>query len=261
MTNSVSSPLNQEKKRLSFFYILLAACGLILFFVHGCTKTNLLPCPPGKPKPYKALGKWYQPLPHSDGFRQRGIASWYGKKFHGKKTSSGEIYNMYELSAAHKTLPLGTYVRVYNLKNSKNIDVRINDRGPFVRGRIIDLSYAAAKKLGIVDSGTAPVEIVALGAAAKPEAKSGTSRSYVSIDYYNGNFTFQVGAFKDPKNAERLKQKLDRTYKNSHITIYDNADETFYRVRIGKCSTLKQAMEFENTLIQDGFKDAFTVAE
>ena len=133
-------------------------------FIYECasdTYTSSPPPPakPGHPKPYKVLGKWYQPLPHSDGFRQRGLASWYGRDFHGKKTSSGEIYNMHAMTAAHKTLPLGTYVRVYNLENKRSTLVRINDRGPFVRGRIIDLSYSAAKEVGIVGPGTARVSL------------------------------------------------------------------------------------------------------
>jgi rare lipoprotein A len=111
---------------------------------------------------------WYQPLPHARDFRQRGEASWYGRDFHGRQTASGEIYDMYAMTAAHKTLPLGTYVRVQNRDNNKTVDVRVNDRGPFVRGRIIDLSYTAAHKIGVVGPGTAAVEIAALGAATKP---------------------------------------------------------------------------------------------
>jgi rare lipoprotein A len=116
---------------------------------------------PNYPKPYKISGKWYQPLPYARGYRERGLASWYGKKFHGRKTANGETYNMYGISAAHKTLPLGTYVTVKNLDNGKTLVVRINDRGPFVKGRIIDLSYGAAKKLGVVGPGTARVDVLA----------------------------------------------------------------------------------------------------
>ena len=97
--------------------------GIVLFFLACSTSQPPPERPPGHPKPYKALGKWYQPIPDSKGFRQRGIASWYGKDFHGKKTSNGEIYNMYAMTAAHKTLPLGTYVRVHNLENGRQIDV------------------------------------------------------------------------------------------------------------------------------------------
>ena len=244
-------------------YILLsflAVCSILLI-IQGCSTGKPAPAPAGYPKPYKVLGSWYQPIPNSHGFSQRGKASWYGKKFHGRKTANGEIYDMYAMTAAHKTLPLGTYVRVHNLKNNRSIDIRINDRGPFVRGRIIDLSYAAAKKLGVVGPGTVPVKITALGTPVQSKTKKGTIRSYVPLDYYKGDFTVQIGAFTDRNNAERLKQKLDLTYKNAHITTYKNGDETFYRVRVGYCSTLQKAIEYENKLIGNGFEGAFAIAE
>jgi rare lipoprotein A len=236
-------------------------------FFYGCARvappppSPPPPSPPGHPKPYKALGKWYQPLPHAKDFTQRGIASWYGKKFHGRKTSSGEIYDMYAMTAAHKTLPLGTYVRVTNLYNKKETDVRINDRGPFVRGRIIDLSYSAAKKVGVVGPGTAPVEIIALGTLLTPSSADRPQRNYLPVDYYTGNFTVQVGAFTDRANAERLKNKLDQKFKHAHITVYDTGKEIFYRVRVGRCASLEKADEYEATMIKEGFTDAFAVAE
>jgi rare lipoprotein A len=205
------------------------------------------------------LGKWYQPLPHSEGFRQRGVASWYGRDFHGKKTSNGENYNMYAMTAAHKTLPLGTYVRVVNLENNRSIVVRINDRGPFVRGRIIDLSYAGARDIGIVGPGTARVEVVALGRPAS--SSEGSAATYIADDYYSGNFTFQVGAFLDRTNAERLKQKLAQSFTNAHIAVYENGVNIFYRVRVGKATTLERAAEYEAYLIRNGYPDAFVVAE
>ncbi len=112
--------------------------------------------------PYKALGKRYRPMKSAKGFRQKGIASWYGKKFHGRRTSSGETYDMFKMTAAHPTLPLPTYVSVTNLDTKKKIIVKVNDRGPFLHGRIIDLSYAAAQKLGIARKGTGRVLINAI---------------------------------------------------------------------------------------------------
>ena len=163
---------------------------------------------------------------------------------------------MHEMTAAHKTLPLGTYVKVFNLDNDKETDVRINDRGPFVRGRIIDLSYEAARRIGVVGPGTASVEITAIG----QEVKSGTDK-VVPVDYNTGNFTFQVGAFIDKNNAERLKAKLDEKYRNAHITVYDAGDRTYYRVRVGECRDLSRASEYEEALRKDGYTDVFTVAE
>ena len=204
-------------------------------------------------KPYRVGKTWYHPLPHAHGFSQRGLASWYGKDFHGRKTSSGEIYNMYDLSAAHKTLPLGTWVRVRNLENGRSLDVRVNDRGPFVRGRIIDLSYTAARRLGVVGPGTAKVEIIALAAAGASEPSA--------VDFTRGDFTFQVGAFKVRENAYRLRNKLAKKYKNAHIQTYDTGIERFYRVRVGRCTSLTQAEQYERILMADGFSEVFIVAE
>ena len=235
---------------------------LAVVIVTGCTTTPKAPTQaPGKPKPYRVAGKWYQPVSHAKGFQQRGIASWYGKKFHGRKTSNGETYDMYAMTAAHKTLPLGTYVHVKNLDNGTEVTVRINDRGPFVQGRIIDLSYTAAKKIDIATSGTAPVVIVALEPKNRQTPMSKEKSEHKPVDYYKGNFTFQIGAFSDKQNALRLKENLDQTYKNAHVSEYDNGLETLYRVRVGKTSSLEQAVEYEKALIQHGFKDVFIVAE
>ncbi|MDJ0782044.1 MAG: septal ring lytic transglycosylase RlpA family protein [Desulfosarcinaceae bacterium] len=214
--------------------------------------------PVRQPKPYRVDGVWYQPMASAEDFRQRGIASWYGKAFHGRKTSNGETYNMYGLSAAHKTLPLGTWVRVRNLENDRSLELRINDRGPFVRGRVIDLSYGAAKKLGVVGPGTAKVEVVALGVR-KPDTARG--ERYTPIDYYSGQFTFQVGAFGERRNAERLRDQLKERYANAHIVPFVNGDDIFYRVRVGRCTTLEEAALFEERLVQAGYGQAFIVAE
>jgi len=246
--------------RIRLIWLLLTISALV-YYICGCaSSTPPVPeRPPDHPKPYKVFGKWYQPLPDSKGFRQRGSASWYGKDFHGKKTSNGEIYDMYAMTAAHKTLPLGTHVRVDNLENNRRVEVRINDRGPFVRGRIIDLSFAAAHELGVVGPGTARVEVTALATPAA--AGGGTPRSYETIDLYAGKFTFQIGAFVNRKNAERLTAKLDEKYKNAHITVYDRGDQIFYRVRVGEFSTLEQAAAQEAVLIRDGYLSLFIVAE
>lgn len=121
----------------------------------------------GNPESYEVLGKRYRVLDTSAGYRERGIASWYGEKFHGRRTSSGVPYDMYRMTAAHKTLPLPTYVRVTNLENGRSVVLRVNDRGPFIEGRIIDVSFVAAQKLGLVGPGTARVEVEALDPPAR----------------------------------------------------------------------------------------------
>jgi rare lipoprotein A len=151
---------------------------------------------------------------------EEGIASWYGHPYHGRATANGEIYNMYAISAAHRTLPFGTIVRVHDLQNGKDVTVRINDRGPFVEGRIIDLSYAAAQAMGI--SGIAPVQLEILGYDTTP---------------LPGIFAVQIGAFRDRSNAERLKARIDASYGPVAIQGFDRGDGYFYRVRVGQEGT------------------------
>ncbi len=247
-----------------FILLLLAAMGFC-----GCRSTStppsgrLEPPPastPGYPKPYRVNGVWYQPIPDAYGFKQSGTASWYGRKFHGRQTSNGETYDMYGISAAHKTLPFGTMVRVTNLRNGRQLDVRINDRGPFVKSRIIDLSYGAAQKLGLVGPGTAPVEIVALAAPTRSVAQPGGGRQFEKVDLTRGDFTFQVGAFKNQANARRLADKLQRRYTNVHIASFDRGDGLYHRVRVGRAHRLDEAEAYERTLIRQGY-DVFIVAE
>ncbi len=149
---------------------------------------------------------------------QIGIASWYGGEFHGRRTSSGEVFDQHDMTAAHPTLPFGTWVNVTNLENGRAAVVRINDRGPFVRGRIIDLSYAAARVLGIVGPGTARVrlEVVRGGPERDP-----TSR--VSV---------QVGAFVIQENAYAMKRELERIVDGVYVSTFRTRGQTFYRVRV-----------------------------
>lgn len=217
------------------------------------------PQTPGYPKPYRVNGVWYQPIPDAHGFQQRGVASWYGRKFHGRRTSNGETYDMHGISAAHKTLPFGTMVRVTNLQNGRQLDIRINDRGPFVRGRIIDLSYGAAQKLGVVGPGTAPVEIVALAAPVRRASPTGGGQ-FEAMDLTRGNFTFQVGAFQERANAERLARRLENRHTNVHIASFDRGDGMFHRVRVGRAHRLDEAETYERSLMRQGY-DVFIVAE
>ena len=215
---------------------------------------------PDKSKSYVINGKSYTPLKGSKGFVQKGLASWYGEKFHGRKTANGETYNMYAMTAAHKTLPLGTWVRVHNLLNNKSEVVRINDRGPFVDRRIIDLSYTAAKKLEVVGPGTSPVKIAALGKAKTPSGGRVPDK-FEPVDYWSGEFSVQVGAFKVKANALNLKKGLSKRYSDVHITTHTDYRGTFYRVRIGRYSKLKQAILLSKKLIDIGARHAFPVAE
>ncbi|SDU45501.1 septal ring lytic transglycosylase RlpA family protein [Desulfobacula phenolica] len=249
---------------------------LFLFVISGCSthldttydpvhipssKSTIPKKNPATQKPYKINGVKYTPLASATGFVQTGLASWYGKKFHGRKTANGEIYDMYAMTAAHKTLPLGTWVSVHNLENNKKIVVRINDRGPFVYGRIIDLSYTGAKKLGVLGPGTAKVKVTALGRATSYSEKTKNPIAFTAVDYWKGNFTVQVGAFQVKANADNYRYKLSRNYQNAHIKPFEDYRGTFYRVRIGRFTNLKDAERFSDKLMEQDFSQAFAVAE
>ncbi|MCF8091325.1 MAG: septal ring lytic transglycosylase RlpA family protein [Desulfotignum sp.] len=217
---------------------------------------------PATQRPYTIMGKQYTPIASAHGFVQTGIASWYGKKFHGRKTANGETYDMHAMTAAHKTLPMNTWVEVHNLGNNRKIKVRINDRGPFVTGRIIDLSYAGAKHINMVGPGTARVRVKALGAATEYSKISKQPVAFKALDYWTGNFTVQVGAFQVKSNAQKFRDKLSKSYLNAHIVVHEDDRGIFYRVRIGRFSNLKDAERFRDSLLtNDGFDQAFAVAE
>jgi rare lipoprotein A len=184
-----------------------------------------------------------------DEYTERGVASWYGKDFHGRKTSNGEIYDMYARTAAHRILPFGTQVEVTNLGNGKRTTLRINDRGPFVKDRIIDLSYTGALDIGLVGPGTAPVEIKAVGVAES------------SPQDWNGNFAVQVGAFGEHSNAALLQAKLSDQHGHVSVTTFDSGGKIFYRVRVGRYQTLAKALEVQKELASEGYGETFIVAE
>lgn len=213
-------------------------------------------------RPYVVHGKRYYPLSKADGFVQRGQASWYGKQFHGRRTASGEIFDMYRKSAAHKTLPLGTYVRVRNLSNRKETVARINDRGPFVKGRIIDLSYASANEIDLVKPGICQAEIVALGKEVGIVNSPLGEKPVVEIsDPNRGLFTIQVGAFKEQKNALRLADRLKVILDYVDVAVsVDRQKGKVFRVRASKSRTLQKATEKEEELEEMGFDDAFIVS-
>ncbi|HMI53920.1 MAG TPA: septal ring lytic transglycosylase RlpA family protein [Candidatus Saccharimonadales bacterium] len=191
-----------------------------------------VPPSPAKP-PGSAKRKKTDSIPVPAGYTEQGEASWYGVPFHGRHASNGEIYDMYKLTAAHRTLPFETMVRVTNLNNGKTTTVRITDRGPFVDNRIIDLSFAAATEIESVGPGVVPVRIEILSPGIDPTA---------------GFFTVQVGAFRERANAERLKLRLDANYSPIFIQQFDLPEGTFYRVRVGRVSGEDAATELGQQL-------------
>lgn len=212
----------------------------------------------GHQKPYMVNGQLYAPLRDHAGFSEDGLASWYGRDFHGKRTSNGEIYDMYALTAAHKTLPMGVHVRVTNRANGKQLVVRINDRGPFVAGRIIDLSYTAAQQLGVVGPGTAPVRVEALGYQDRNVTGQTTYRQPES--YQVGSFTVQVGAFTLEDNARRLAARLRDSHGTSSIHQGWVNGQSFHRVRAGHYPTLEAAERAREEFSRLGYRQAFVIA-
>ena len=246
----------------SISYLGLTLATLLCLLAAACAPKVVPPPPAGrhlpKGKPYTVLGHTYQPYTASKGYVERGVASWYGPQFHGRLTSNGEVYDMHKMTAAHKLLPLGTWVEVTNLKNGKKAVVRVNDRGPFVDGRVIDLSKAAATQLGVIGPGTAPVEVRALGK--RPPGASPPPTSAPTAMVRLGPFTVQVGAFTNQSNAWRLAAMLRATFDHVEVVEYNRGDTVFKRVRVGKLDSLAQAEKLQARLRQMGYKRAFVVA-
>lgn len=219
----------------------------------------------GNKPSYVVRGKRYYVMNDSKGFVERGVASWYGKKFHGHRTSSGETYDMYKMSAAHKNLPLPTYVEVRHLQNGKSIIVRVNDRGPFHDNRIIDLSYAAARKLGITAQGTGVVEVRAIDPyqhhrnkrmARQPAPEPSTTAT--SNDY---RLFLQVGAFVSRTNAEQLRNRLLGQLGSHPINTGYNEEKNIYRVRIGPLRNVEQADQLAIRIAQLGLAEPHIVID
>lgn len=191
----------------------------------------------GNKSPYVVLGKTYHVLPTFKNYQARGLASWYGSKFHGRSTSNGEPYNMYAMTAAHKTLPIPCYVRVTNLDNGRSAIVRVNDRGPFHDDRIIDLSYAAAKKLGVYGRGTANVEVVAIDPASYQrntvEAPA-VAHQRESAATPAGRAFLQVGAFSSPESAEAHRRRTTgRVSYPVKVNRVNDGGKTLFKVLVG----------------------------
>lgn len=217
----------------------------------------------GNKSPYQVLGKRYYVLPTAEGYRERGIASWYGKKFHGHTTSNGEIYDMYQMSAAHKSLPLPSFVRVTNLDNNRQVVVRVNDRGPFHDKRLIDLSYAAAYRLGVLQHGTARVEIEAItpGSAADARLLATEKLSPVSSDRaaITGR-TLQVAALSNEANAQRLAAQLGAQLDEPAMVVpVERGDRTLHRVQLSPLTGRHTLNWLLQQLSQAGYPGAHLV--
>ncbi len=239
----------------------------------------------GNPESYQVFGRTYYVMDDVVEFEQEGLASWYGKKFHGRRTSSGETYDMYAMTAAHKELPIPIYVRVINLENDRSVVVRVNDRGPFAPGRIIDLSYAAADRLGMVEQGTARVRIETLSRTLSPEdapprlaegadAVRQAEASDPGTD--NGNIAaaaparmpgeiradvwyLQAGAFSQRQNAENLKRRLSSAALAPVTLSTDDGSAARYRVRLGPLESRAAVEQLSEQLRERGLGDRHLV--
>lgn len=213
----------------------------------------------GNRSPYTVLGRTYHLIEDETDYRERGIASWYGKKFHGRHTSNGEIYDMYAMTAAHKKLPIPSYVRVTNVDNGRSVVVRVNDRGPFHENRIIDLSYAAAQRLGFADQGTALVDVeivVPDGTAPAPlKPVAGAEQALP------GNAFLQVGAFRERSSAERLAQTLASDLEHDVIVSSASSPARVYRVRVGPLADTGDLHRAREQLQALGYDQAHLVYE
>jgi rare lipoprotein A len=216
---------------------------------------------PPTQKPYRINGRTYYPLPTAQGFEETGIASWYGADFHGRKTSNGETYDMHGLTAAHKTLPMDTWLLVRNQENGREITVRVNDRGPFVKERIIDLTKTGAGNLEFMNQGTARVKITALGEAETYRYGGvATERFKTHPDFQSGEFYIQIGSFTVEDNAQRLKEQMLAGGRKALIRKFDRGDQIFYRVQIRAGHNLPAAREVQRIMEESGFPGAFVVA-
>ncbi|MGC8502311.1 septal ring lytic transglycosylase RlpA family protein [Desulfurella sp.] len=220
-------------KKLFFLVIFLVS-----FYMQSCSYIPFVSSTPSI-HPMKSVNV---------GYTEEGLASWYGPKFQGQLTASGEIFDMYKLTAASRTLPLDVYARVTNLNNNYSTVVKINDRGPFVQNRILDLSYEAAKQLGMLQAGVVPVRI-----------------TVVSPNYYllaaNEKFTIQVGAFTDFKNAFNYRNYLSSYFKTVYISSFFDGKVTYYRVRVGIFDNQQQAQIYAQNAVSPIVKNYFIVAK
>jgi rare lipoprotein A len=235
---------------LAALFLLLGGCGTKSWRTGGVAGS----------KPYTIRGKTYYPLQSARGFVEEGVASWYGPGFHGKRTANGEIYDMHAMTAAHKLLPLGTIVRVTNKNNGRSLVLRINDRGPFVDNRVIDLSRAAAAKLDVLAKGTAPVRITAMDDASRASsaaAKDGGRPPKLNAGR-DGRIFVQVGSFPQQDDAQEMVRQLEKLgYKGRYFYA---AGVKRWRVQLGPVASRDMAEDMKARL-HDVAHDAFIVID
>ena len=236
---------------LLFLCLLLAACG-----TTG-RRVAVEPGPAGlRPwqRPYSVNGERYVPLLRAEGYREEGLASWYGAEEHGGPTSNGETFDMHRPTAAHKTLPLGCSIKVTNKLNGRTTIVRVNDRGPFVPGRIVDLSFRGAQELDMVGRGVTPVVLEVVGEA--PQDVSSPVQP-ASVSFY----TLQVAAFSDRERARIVSEETGKVVSGATVRRVDTERGTVYRVHAGRFRSHADAEAARSTLARNGYPDAFIVTE
>ncbi len=239
-----------------FFLLVLYLCLLPVSGAASTVKKQQKRIPATQ-RPYIIKNRTYFPLPSSRGYEEIGVASWYGDDFHGRATSNGETYDMYDMTAAHKLLPMHTMLLVTNLDNGRQTIVRVNDRGPFIKGRIIDVSLSAAKKLALWQRGTARVKVTALGEVTKT---NGQQRFTQYVDFTKGEFYVQIGAFTLKSNGMQLQKRfLDAGHK-AVIRKGVVKGQIFYRVQVYVGSSLDNARLSETALLAKGYKGSFVIA-
>lgn len=221
----------------------------------------------GNRSPYTVLGKSYTVLPTEEGYSERGVASWYGEKFHGHKTSNGEVFDMYQVSAAHKSLPIPSFLRVTNLDNNRSIIVRVNDRGPFHGDRIVDLSYAAAIKLGYADRGTARVQLESIvvdgPAIDRGRVAASSDRAETLRISPSGNKFLQVGAFSELSAAQDVSNRVEAM---TNLPVFIRSVNTsnnrvLHRVRVGPIADSGQLQRISQSVVAANLGSPYTVTE
>ncbi len=219
----------------------------------------------GNVSPYTVLGKTYTVMPTEEGYSERGVASWYGEKFHGHQTSNGEIFDMYKVSAAHKSLPIPSYLQVTNLENNRSIVVRVNDRGPFHGDRIIDLSYAAALKLGYADRGTARVQLdaIVVNSDVGSRTLAANSQSNTVRAPAIGSKFLQVGAFSSLESARQLSRELNSITNRPVVirSVNSRDNGVLHRVRIGPIDSEGEIQTLSRRVVAANLGRPYTVTE